>query len=78
MMRLDQRYMPDLQLMMQAMVDTDSRLSITPSQPVSMVLKDPTHLESGMLTEGLKVLKQLVAHLDQLLAAQTLEAKQKA
>ena len=33
-MRLDQRYMPDLQLMMQAMVDTDSRLSITPSQPV--------------------------------------------
>ena len=78
MMRLDQRYMPDLQLMMQAMVDTDSRLSITPSQPVSMVLKDPTHLESGMLTEGLKVLKQLVAHLDQLLAAQTLETKQKA
>ena len=78
MMRLDQRYMPDLQLMMQAMVDTDSRLSITPSQPVSMVLKDPTHLESGMLTEGLKVLKQLVAHLDQLLAAQTPEAKQKA
>ena len=31
-----------------------------------------------MLTEGLKVLKQLVAHLDQLLAAQTLETKQKA
>ena len=63
-MRLDQRYMPDLKLLAPAMVLADKRLSISPAQPVSLILKEPTLLESGMLVEGLKVLKELVVQLD--------------
>ena len=65
-MRLDQRYIPDPQLLTQAMMDTDKRLSLTPTQPVSLMLKDPKLGEGDMLLEGVKVLKQLSARLDQL------------
>ena len=65
-MRLDQRYIPDPQLLTQAMMDTDKRLSLTPTQPVSLMLRDPKLGEGDMLLEGVKVLKQLSARLDQL------------
>ncbi len=65
-MRLDQRYVPDPKLLMQAMLETDSRLSLTPSQPISLLLREPRLGEADLLVEGVKVLKALSARLDAL------------
>lgn len=76
LMRLDQRYLPQPQLLMQAMIDTDQRLSLTPSQPVSLLLREPRMTEGDMLVEGVKVLKKLVARLSALQAQAETPKKQ--
>ena len=70
LLRLDQRYLPDPRLMMQAMVETDKRLALLPGASVFLSLKEPNKMESAMLLEGVTVLQKVVDRLDQLQAQQ--------
>lgn len=71
LLRLDQRYLPDPRLLMQAMVETDKRLALLPGASVYLSLKEPSKLESAMLLEGVAVIQKVVDRLDQLLAQQS-------
>lgn len=56
---LDQRYMPDPAILMQAMIDTDSRLNFSHRKPTALQLTEVRLDEAGMLEEGVRVLKKL-------------------
>ncbi len=66
--KLDSRYVPDPLLLVKAMTETDKRLLLTPPPSATLQLKDGRLAERDMLPESVKVLKKLVARLDQLLA----------
>ena len=65
-MKIDNRFVPDPMLLLRAMRDTDSRLSVTQSEPAFMLLKSKQPSDRAMLTEGVRVMKRLVARLDEL------------
>ena len=67
-MRLDERYVPDPMLLLTAMEDTDKRLSLSSKKPTSLLLVVPRLQERDMLHEGVKVMKKLVARMDELKA----------
>ena len=64
-MKLDEHHVPDAGLLIQAMQDTDGRLSLTVSKPYALVLRYDKP-DTNDLTEGLKVTRKLVARLDAL------------
>ncbi len=66
MMKLDEHCTPDPRLLLQAMVETDRRLSLSAAKPAALLLKDGRLAERDMLREGLKVLLALNARLDAL------------
>ena len=66
-LRLDDRYIPDPMALLQAMTDTDKRLSLSAQKPTALLLKEPRLLERDMLREGVKVLARLTARMDALL-----------
>ncbi|MGN0777766.1 MAG: transcription-repair coupling factor [Aristaeellaceae bacterium] len=66
--RLDDRYVPDPMSLLQAMTDTDKRLSLSTQKPTAMLLKEPRMQERDMLREGVKVLTRLTVRLNELLA----------
>ncbi len=69
-MKLDERYVPDPAVFLQAIADTDGRLMLTARAPYRLVLKCEIPSDQGLVTEGLKVLRKLVKRVDELLAAQ--------
>ena len=66
-LRLDDRYIPDPMALLQAMTDTDKRLSLSAQKPTALLLKEPRLQERDMLREGVKVLTRLTARMDALL-----------
>ena len=73
-LRLDDRYIPDPMALLQAMTDTDKRLSLSAQKPTALLLKEPRLQERDMLREGVKVLKQLCGQVDALREAQSSRA----
>ena len=65
-MKLDEHHVPDAGLLIQAMQDTDGRLSLTASKPYALVLRYDKPNTQNDLYEGLNVTRKLVARLDQL------------
>ncbi|MCR5296751.1 MAG: transcription-repair coupling factor [Clostridiales bacterium] len=65
-MRLDERYIPDPALFLQAIAETDGRLSLSARQPASLLLKDPTLKEREAPGEALKVMRKLNNRMEQL------------
>lgn len=59
MMRMEDAYVPEPRLLLQAMQETDARLSLTPGTPTSMVLKDVKGSEMDVLKECLRVMRKL-------------------
>ena len=66
-LRLDDRYIPDPMALLQAMTDTDARLSLSAQKPTALLLKEPRLQERDMLREGVKVMTRLTARMDALL-----------
>ena len=72
-MRLDDRYVPDPACFLQAISETDGRLSLSARPPVRLVLKAPDLHDGDLMQEGLKVIRKLTARLDALLEAKKAE-----
>ncbi len=69
-MKLDERFVPDPAVFLQAISDTDGRLMLTARAPYRLVLKCTAPNDSGLVAEGLKVLRKLTGRIDELTAAQ--------
>ena len=65
-MKLDERYVPDAAIFLQAVAETDGRLTLSARPPAALMLKDPRMQEREMLGEGLKVMKRLVGRVEEL------------
>ena len=65
-MKLDQRYIPDVAAFFQAVSETDGRLVLSARAPASLILKEPNMQERDMLTETLKVMRKLAANMEKL------------
>ncbi len=68
-MKLDERYIPDAALFLQAISETDGRLALSARPPYHLMLKDPTLQEKDMLPEALKVMRKLNANMEKLAEA---------
>ena len=66
-MKLDERYVPDAAVFLQAIAETDGRLSLTARPPFRLVLKVSAGKDTELMAEGLKVMRKLVKHMDELL-----------
>ena len=73
-MRLDSRCAPDLGIFLQALSQTDGRLSLSAKGPTALLLRDASLAERDMLREGVKVLKKLCEQVDALREAQLSKA----
>jgi len=69
-MRLDERYVPDPAKLLQAMTETDPRLSLSAGTTPALLLKNPGATERDTLAELLRVVKRLTARLEELTAAE--------
>ena len=68
-MRLDERYIPEPALFLQAIAETDGRLGLSARLPYHLMLKDPSLQEKDMLPEALKVMRKLNANMEKLAEA---------
>ena len=66
MMKLDERYIPNPALFLQAIAETDGRLGLTARPPVSLMLRDPLLKDRDVLAESLKVMRKLNARMEKL------------
>ena len=66
-MKLDERYVPDAAVFLQAIAETDGRLSLTARPPFRLVLKVSAGKDTELMAEGLKVMRKLVKRMDELL-----------
>ena len=66
-MKLDERYVPDAAVFLQAIAETDGRLSLTARQPFRLILKVSAEKDSELMAEGLKVMRKLVRRTEELL-----------
>ena len=64
--RLDERYVPEAGIFLQALSETDGRLVLSARKGAALLLKDPRLQEREALSEALKVMKKLAANLDRL------------
>ena len=64
-MKLDERYVPDPAVFLQAISDTDGRLMLTARAPYRLVLKCSIPNDQALAAEGLKVLRKLVKRSDE-------------
>ena len=72
-MKLDERYVPDAAVFLQAIAETDGRLSLTARMPFRLMLKCPAEKDAELLTAGLKVMRKLNIRIDELLEAKEKE-----
>ncbi len=68
-MRMDERFVPDPLLLLNAMRQTDPRLTLTPTTPTSMLLKGVRGTPYDALKEALRVMRLLDHQVDSLKAA---------
>ena len=69
-MRVDNRYIPEPAILLQAMQETDKRLVASNGVPPAILLRDPALPVRDMLKEAVKVMKKLTAKVKQLEAEQ--------
>ena len=77
-MKLDERYVPDAAVFLNAIAETDGRLSLTARPPFRLVLKVSAGKDTDLMAEGLKVLRKLVKRFDELLEAKKVEEERTA
>ena len=65
-MKLDERYVPDAAIFLQAIAETDGRLQLTARAPYRLVLKCTADKDQGFVDEGLKVMRKLVKRINEL------------
>ena len=68
-MKLDERYVPDAAVFLQAIAETDGRLSLTARMPFRLMLKCSAEKDTDLLSAGLQVMRKLNAKIDELLEA---------
>ena len=68
-MKLDERYVPDAALFLQAISETDGRLSLSARAPYRLILRCEIPTDPLLAAEGLKVLRKLTARIDALTEA---------
>ena len=68
-MKLDERYVPDAALFLQAISETDGRLSLSARAPYRLILRCDIPTDPLLAAEGLKVLRKLTARIDALTEA---------
>ena len=73
MMRLDERYVPEPALFLQAIAETDGRLVLSARPPAALMLKDPAIQERDWTGEALKVMRRLTRRLEELRSRQEAE-----
>ena len=72
-MRLDERYVPEPALFLQAIAETDGRLVLSARPPAALMLKDPAIQERDWTGEALKVMRRLTRRLEELRSRQEAE-----
>ena len=73
-MKLDERCLPDPAIFLQAISETDGRLTLTAKPPYRLILKCSIPGDSELLTEGLRMLRKLVKRIDELTEMKTKQA----
>ena len=68
-MKLDERYVPEGRIFLQAIAETDGRLMLTARAPYRLVLKCSCQKDTELMAEGLKVLRKLCRRIDELTEA---------
>ena len=76
-MKLDDRYVPDPAVFLQAIAETDGRLSLTARTPFRLMLKHPAEKDTELMAEGLRVMRKLVRRVDELLEMKRQESETK-
>jgi transcription-repair coupling factor (superfamily II helicase) len=66
-MKLDERYVPEAGIFLQAIAETDGRLGLTARAPYRLILKAPEMKDAEIAAEGLKVMRKLCKRVDELL-----------
>ena len=66
-MKLDERYVPDAAVFLQAIAETDGQLSLTARAPFRLILKCSAEKDADLMAAGLKVMRKLVKRVDELL-----------
>ena len=74
-MKLDERYVPDAVIFLQAIAETDGRLSLTARAPFRLILKCDAEKDADLMAAGLKVMRKLVKRVDELTEAKKAEAE---
>ena len=77
-MKLDERYVPDAKVFLQAIAETDGRLSLTARAPFRLMLKVDAQKDAELVTEGLKVMRKLCRRVNELLEEQKAAEEPKA
>lgn len=65
-MRLDEKYVPEGQILLTAMAETDRQLSLTAQVPFALTVKDTGLMERDLLPLGLKLMTKMNAVVDRL------------
>ena len=65
-MKLDDRYVPDPAIFLQAISETDGRLSLSARAPFRLQLKCSANNDMDLMAEGLKVMRKLVKRVNEL------------
>ncbi len=65
-MKLDDRYVPDPAIFLQAISETDGRLSLSARAPFRLQLKCSAANDMDLMAEGLKVMRKLVKRVNEL------------
>ncbi len=65
-MKLDERYVPDAAVFLQAIAETDGRLILTARAPYRLILKTVKDRDPELIGEGLTVMRKLCRRIDEL------------
>ena len=74
-MKLDERYVPDPAVFLQAVAETDGRLTLSARPPFRLILKCSAEKDTELMAEGIRVARKLVKRIDELLEAKKEEEK---
>ena len=74
-MKLDERYVPDPAVFLQAVAETDGRLSLAARPPFRLILKCSAEKDTELMAEGIRVLRKLVRRIEELAEAKKEEEK---
>ena len=65
-MKLDERYVPDAGVFLQAIAETDGRLALTARMPCRLIWKAEAGKDEELISEGLKMMRKLWKRIEEL------------